>query len=228
MALPFTFVFRPGKEPTMDEPTGRPETMPPVVYVVDDDRAVREALEDLLASVGLSAQFFGSTQEFLGAEKTAGPGCLVLDVRMPGQSGLEFQVQMRSLGIHLPVIFITGHGDIAMTVRAMKEGAIEFLSKPFDEQALLDAIHQGIEQDRRRRQKEIVIAELLERSRALTAGERDVMDLVVQGLLNRQIAAQLALSEISVKVRRGQVMRKMQATSLADLVRIYDAIFSSN
>jgi len=212
----------------MKAPTDKPEAASPIVYLVDDDRSVRASLEDLLASVGLSTRSFGSTQEFINEGTSDGPGCLVLDVRMPGQSGLDFQKQMKSLGIRLPVIFITGHGDVAMTVRAMKEGAIEFLTKPFDEQALLDAIHQGIEQDRHRREREALIAELRERSSMLTAGERDVMDLVVQGLLNNQIAVRLTLSEISVKVRRGQVMRKMQATSVADLVRIYDAMRPSN
>lgn len=195
-----------------------------IVYVVDDDLSVRSALEDLLASVGLAVRAFGSTQDFLRGPRVDAPGCLVLDIRMPGQSGLDFQRQMHELGIRLPVIFITGHGDIAMSVRAMKHGAIEFLTKPFRDQDLLDAIQQGIGQDRRRRAEEAVLAELRERWRTLTAGEREVMELVVQGLLNKQVAAALAVSEITVKVRRGQVMRKMRARSLADLVRIRDRL----
>lgn len=208
----------------MKQAAGRPDGSGSIVYLIDDDQSVRAAIEDLLASVGLSTRSFASTRQFVDEERSDQPGCLVLDVRMPGQSGLDFQRQMKSLGIHLPVIFITGHGDIPMSVRAMKEGAIEFLAKPFDEQALLDAIHQGIERDRTRREKEAVLVDLRARSCALTAGEREVMDLVVQGLTNKQIAARLALSEISVKVRRGHVMGKMRAESLAELVRLHDLL----
>lgn len=197
-----------------------------IVYVIDDDRSVRNALEDLLASVGLAVRCFGSTQEFLKGNVADAPGCLVLDIRMPGQSGLDFQRQMAELGIRLPVIFITGHGDIAMSVRAMKHGAIEFLTKPFNDQDLLDAIQQGIGRDRLRREEDAVLSALRGRWRTLTAGEREVMELVVQGLLNKQVAAELNVSEITVKVRRGQVMRKMQAKSLADLVRIRDKLKS--
>lgn len=197
----------------------------PVVYIVDDDPSVRAALEDLLASVGFQSRSFGSTQDFLGSDMLDAPACLVLDVRMPGQSGLDFQRQMKELGIGLPVIFITGHGDIAMTARAMKAGAIEFLAKPFDEQALLDAINGGIEKDRIRRRKEAELAELRKLYESLNPGERDVLDLVVQGLLNKQAAAQLDVSEITVKVRRGQVMKKMNASSVPDLVRTYDRLF---
>lgn len=194
------------------------------VYVVDDDRSVRDAVADLLASVGLDARCFGSTQELLRTGVADAPGCIVLDVRMPGQSGLDFQRQMASLGIRLPVIFITGHGDIAMSVRAMKNGAVEFLTKPFNDQDLLDAIHQGIDADRSRRREAHALAELHARWRSLSPGEQDVMRFVVQGLMNKQIAGQLAVSEITVKVRRGHVMRKMQAGSLADLVRISDRL----
>lgn len=192
----------------------------PVVYVVDDDASVRAALEDLLASVGLRAQSFGSTREFLAHGLAPAPGCLVLDVRMPGQSGMDFQRQMERLGVQLPVVFITGHGDIAMGVEAMKNGAIEFLTKPFKDQSLLDAVHQGIAQDRERRRQAAQAAALQARWASLTPGEQEVTRMVVQGLLNKQIAAQLNLSEITVKVRRGNAMRKMRADSLAELVRI--------
>jgi len=197
---------------------------PATVYVVDDDRSVRDALADLLASVGLEVRAFGSTQELLRTGVADAPGCLVLDVRMPGQSGLDFQRQMAGLGIQLPVIFITGHGDIAMSVKAMKNGAVEFLTKPFNDQDLLDAIQQGIDADRSRRRDAQALAGLRARWSSLAPGERDVMNLVVQGLLNKQIAAKLSVSEITVKVRRGHVMRKMQADSLADLVRISDRL----
>lgn len=192
----------------------------PVVYVVDDDSSVRAALADLLASVGLKAWTFGSTKEFLAATMEDAPGCLVLDIRMPGQSGMDFHRQMAELGIGLPVIFITGHGDIAMGVEAMKNGAIEFLAKPFKDQNLLDAIHGGIEKDRERRRHAAIASELQARWASLTAGEQDVTHLVVQGLLNKQIGARLNVSEITVKIRRGHAMRKMQASSLAELVRI--------
>lgn len=195
-----------------------------IVYVVDDDESVRLALEDLLASVGLSVLSYGSIQAFLSAKLPDIPGCLVLDVRMPGQSGLEFQQQMTTLGIRLPVIFITGHGDIAMSVRAMKNGAIEFLTKPFRDQELLDAIQHGIEKDRLRRAEQRLAETLRDRWQALTPGEQIVMQLVVQGQLNKQIAGELGVSEITVKVRRGQVMRKMNAKSITDLVRISDRL----
>jgi FixJ family two-component response regulator len=201
----------------------------PVVYVVDDDASVRAAIEDLLASVGHQVLSFGSAQEFLnaGAFAVDVPGCLVVDVRMPGQSGLDFQRQMSELGLSLPVIFITGHGDIAMSVRAMKEGAIEFLTKPFRDQDLLDAIEHGIDRDRRQRQELAIEAELRDRWLLLTPGERAVMDRVVRGLLNKQIAIELNVSEITVKIRRHKVMRKMRASSVADLVRIADRISRS-
>nr|WP_301287264.1 response regulator transcription factor [Sphingobium sp. OAS761] len=201
--------------------------MPPVVRIVDDDASVRAAIEDLLASVGLESRSFASTRAFLDGDAPEAPGCLVLDVRMPGQSGLDFQRQMASLRIGLPVIFITGHGDVPMSVRAMKEGAIEFLMKPFDDQALLDAIQSGIGRDRVRRAFEAEITTLRARYDELTPGERAVMDSVVKGLLNKQIAGLLDVSEITVKVRRRQVMLKMGATSLPQLVRIYDMVASS-
>ncbi|WMJ69298.1 response regulator transcription factor [Stenotrophomonas sp. 24(2023)] len=196
----------------------------PIVYVVDDDHSVRAALEDLLASMGLQVQAFASTQDFLACPLADAPACLVLDVRMPGQSGLDFSRQMAGLGLHLPVVFITGHGDIAMGVSAMKSGAVEFLTKPFRDQELLDAIHQGIERDRARRRDDGVLDKLRQRWDSLTTGERDVVGGVVRGRLNKQIAADLGVSEITVKVRRAHVMRKMQARTLVDLVRMYDRL----
>ncbi len=196
----------------------------PVVYVVDDDASVRAALEDLLASVGLCARSFASPRDFLAREPADAPGCLVLDVRMPGQSGMDFHRQMLELGIALPVVFITGHGDIAMGVEAMKNGAIEFLTKPFRDQSLLDAIQHGIQKDRARREQAAQAAALRARWDGLNAGEQDVVRLVVQGLLNKQIAARLDVSEITVKVRRGHAMRKMQAASLAELVRLTERL----
>lgn len=201
-----------------------PTTAEPIVYVVDDDPSVRAALEDLLASVGLRAQCFGATRDFLAHPREPAPGCLVLDVRMPGQSGLDFHRQLSALGIPLPVVFITGHGDMAMAVGAMKAGAIEFLGKPFRDQDLLDAIQNGIARDRQRLAQEDAGAELRARWATLTPGEQEVVRLVVQGQLNKQIAWQLQLSEVTVKVRRGQAMRKMQAPSLAELVRMVDRL----
>lgn len=207
------------------ETVARTERAAPTVYVVDDDFSVRAALEDLLASVGLHCRTFSSTQEFLAGGAFDSPGCLVLDVRMPGQSGLDFQRQMKGLGIGLPVIFITGHGDVGMTARAMKAGAIEFLAKPFDEQALLDAINEGIEKDKIQLARNAELGELRKLDESLNSGEREVMELVVQGLLNKQIAARLGVSEITVKVRRSQVMKKMKADSLPSLVRTYDRLY---
>jgi FixJ family two-component response regulator len=201
-----------------------PSAARPVVYVIDDDRSVRAALEDLLASVGLDVQSFGSTLEFLQHGAEDAPGCLILDIRMPGQSGLDFQQHMADLDVRLPVIFITGHGDIATSVRAMKAGAIEFLAKPFRDDDLLEAIQRGIGKDRARRRDEAIVSELRNRWHKLTPGERDVMDGVVRGLLNKQIAGRLGVSEITVKVRRARVMSKMKANSLADLVRISDML----
>lgn len=195
-----------------------------IVHVIDDDASVRAALEDLLASMGIGVRLFGSTRDFLDSALPDAPGCLVLDIRMPGQSGLEFQEHMASCGIALPVIFITGHGDIAMSVRAMKAGAIEFLTKPFNDQDFLDAIHRGIEQDRARRTQAAYGADLARRFGDLNEGEKAVMQLVVEGLLNKQIAGTLGVSEITVKVRRRQVMLKMGAKSLPQLVRIANAL----
>ncbi|KPW98006.1 MULTISPECIES: response regulator transcription factor [Pseudomonas syringae group] len=200
------------------------QTEEPIIYVLDDDLSVRSSLEDLLASVGLRSMLFGSTREFLDTPRPDAPGCLILDIRMPGMSGLDFQEHMARSGISLPVIFITGHGDIPMSVRAMKAGAVEFLTKPFRDQDLLDAIQQGLAQDRSRRQSAAVGAELQRRHASLNLGEQQVMELVVSGLLNKQIAARLNVSEITVKVRRGSVMRKMEADSLADLVKFAERL----
>jgi RNA polymerase sigma factor (sigma-70 family) len=196
----------------------------PVVFVVDDDLAMREALQDLLASVGMDVRVFASTQEFMQAQRPDAPGCLVLDVRLPGASGLSFQEELPRAGVDLPVIFITGHGDIPMTVRAMKAGAVEFLSKPFRDQELLDAIDAAIERHRAQRLETAIVAQLRQRFAALTQREREVMALVSAGRVNKQIAAELGISEATVKVHRGQIMRKMQTTSLAQLVRIADTL----
>jgi FixJ family two-component response regulator len=196
----------------------------PVVFVIDDDNLVRDSVTDLLRSVGLGAQSFGSAQEFLQSERPDAPGCIVLDVRLPGASGLEFQRSLGESNIHLPIIFISGYGDIPMSVRAMRSGAIEFLTKPLREQELLDAVQAGIERDRVRRQEAHRVAELQERLISLTARERDVLALVITGRPNKQIADQLKLSEATVKVHRSQIMRKMQAKSLVDLVRMVDML----
>ncbi len=196
----------------------------PIVYVIDDDASVRAALEDLLASMGLQVRAFASTGEFLAHAMEDAPACLVLDVRMPSQSGLDFHRTMASHGLHLPVVFITGHGDIAMGVNAIKEGAIEFLTKPFRDQELLDAIHKGIDIDRQRRREGDLLGALQQRWDTLNTGEREVVAGVVRGRLNKQIAADLGVSEITVKVRRAQVMRKMGARTLVDLVRMYDRL----
>ena len=195
----------------------------PVVFVVDDDPSMRESLRDLVDSVGLEARVFGSAPEFLQAKRPDVPGCLVLDVRLPGSSGLHFQQELAKAGVQLPVIFITGHGDIPMSVRAIKAGAVDFLTKPFHEQELIDAINAAIERDRTQRHEAAQIVELRRRLQALTQREREIMALVIVGRLNKQIAADLAISEATVKVHRGQIMRKMGARSLPELVRMGDA-----
>jgi len=196
----------------------------PVVFIIDDDASVRDSLRDLLHSVGLAAESFGSAQEFLDSPRSDAPACIVLDVRLPGSSGLEFQRTLLNSEIQLPVIFISAHGDIPMSVRAMKSGAVEFLTKPLREQELLDAVQAGIERDRTRRREARVVAELKQRLDSLTPREREVLTLVITGRPNKQIAAQARLSEMTVKVHRSQVMRKMQAKSVVDLVRMADQL----
>jgi FixJ family two-component response regulator len=196
----------------------------PVVFVIDDDASVRDGLEDLLRSVGLAVESFGSAQEFLTRKRPHTLGCIVLDVRLPGTSGLEFQRMLAESSIHLPIIFISGHGDIQMSVRAIKSGALEFLTKPLKEQELLDAVHAGIERDRVRREETKLVDELRERFHSLTSREQEVLALVITGRLNKQIAYQLQLSEMTVKVHRSQAMHKMRARSLVDLVRMADRL----
>jgi FixJ family two-component response regulator len=195
-----------------------------IVFVVDDDESVRQSLKNLIGSVGLKVQAFASAQEFLRSKLTDVPGCLVLDVRLPGLSGLDLQKRMVEAGMEMPIIFITGHGDIPMTVRAIKAGAVEFLTKPFRDQDLLDAIQQALERDRVAREQRGKIEELRSRFDSLTPREREVMGLVVAGLLNKQIAGELGTSETTIKIHRHQVMEKMGAGSLAELVRMADRL----
>jgi FixJ family two-component response regulator len=192
----------------------------PFVFVIDDDEAVRDAVRKLIASVGLRVETFGSTGEFLSRKRPEAPACLVLDVRLPDVSGLEFQRDLAEANIHIPIIFITGHGDVPMTVRAMKAGAVEFLTKPFRGQELLDAIQEAIARDRAAWSERAQMAELRARYDTLTAREKEVMTLVVSGLLNKQVGAELGTSELTIKTHRGRVMQKMGADSLADLVRM--------
>jgi FixJ family two-component response regulator len=198
--------------------------MRPIVLLVDDDRAVREAVQALLGSVGMQVTAFADVQDFLDSERPRGPSCLVSDVRMPGKSGLDLLEELNRRNLSLPTIFITGHGDVPMSVRAMKAGAVEFLGKPFRDQELLDAVHAALELDRVRRGREIADEALRKRFNGLTSRERQVLVLVAHGRLNKQIAAELDLSEVTVKVHRGQAMRKMQARSLSDLVRMSDRL----
>jgi FixJ family two-component response regulator len=208
----------------LTQPTAVITTDRPVVFLIDDDASVREAVDDLLTSVGLEVQAFGSVHEFLQSRRPDAPGCIVLDVRLPGPSGLEFQRGLAESGVRLPIVFISGHSDIAMSVRAMKLGAVEFLTKPLREQELLDAIQVAVARDRLRRQEDSALAELKARFASLTVREREVFALVVTGRPNKQIAAELDLSEMTVKVHRSQITRKMQAKSLVALVRMADKL----
>lgn len=194
------------------------------VFIIDDDPGVRDSIHDLLESVGLRSQSFATTQEFLRGKRGDGPSCLVLDVRLPGMSGLDFQRKLAEAGVPIPIVFLTGHGDIPMTVQAMKSGAVAFLTKPFREQDLLDAIQQALERDRTTRAQQREVEDLRKRYETLTPRERQVMDLVVSGMLNKQIAGELEASETTIKIHRGHVMQKMQAGSLAELVRMADKV----
>jgi FixJ family two-component response regulator len=198
--------------------------MPPTVLVVDDDPSLREALSSLFRSVGTRVELFGSAPELLNSRLPDGPSCLVLDIRLPEVSGLEFQTQLSKAGIHLPIIFMTGHGDIPMSVRAMKAGAVDFLTKPFRDQDILDAVAGALERDRQRRDKDRALSELQSLLSTLTPRERQVMAFVATGLMNKQIAGEMQLSEITVKIHRGRLMKKMGARTLADLVKMAGAL----
>jgi FixJ family two-component response regulator len=196
----------------------------PTVFIIDDDRGMRQAIQDLVESVGLRAESFANGEDFLKRKRTTDPSCLILDVRLPQMSGLDFQRRLAETGVQIPIIFVTAHGDVPMSVRALKSGAVEFLTKPFRDQDLLDAIQQALQRDRADRERQAEIDELKERFHTLTAREREVMTLVVSGLLNKQIASGIGASEATVKIHRGHVMQKMQAGSVVELVRMADKL----
>jgi len=196
----------------------------PTVFIIDDDRGMRQSMKDLVESVGLRAESFATGEEFLRRKRSNDPSCLVLDVRLPQMSGLDFQRQLAETGVEIPIIFVTAHGDVPMSVRALKSGAVEFLTKPFRDQDLLDAIQQALQRDRAARERQAEIHDLQERYQTLTAREREVMTLVVSGMLNKQIASEIGASEATVKIHRGHVMQKMQAGSVVDLLRMADKL----
>ena len=196
----------------------------PTVFIIDDDRGMRQSIQDLVESVGLRAESYATGEEFLKRKRTNDPSCLVLDVRLPQMSGLDFQRQLAETGMQIPIIFVTAHGDVPMSVRALKSGAVEFLTKPFRDQDLLDAIHQALQRDRTAQEQKAEIHDLQGRYHALTRREQEVMTLVVSGMLNKQIASEIGASEATVKVHRGNVMHKMQAGSVVDLLRMADKL----
>jgi FixJ family two-component response regulator len=196
----------------------------PTVFIIDDNRGVRQSIQDLVESVGLLAESFATGEEFLKRKRTNDPSCLVLDVRLPQMSGLDFQRRLAEIGMHIPIIFVTAHGDVPMSVKALKSGAVEFLTKPFRDQDLLDAIQQALQRDRADRERQAEADDLQRRYHTLTAREREVMTLVVSGLLNKQIASEIGASEATVKIHRGHVMQKMQAGSVVELVRMADKL----